>query len=350
MAKKKKTRLFSLIYIGVTIVVIVLIGLFTNINDIAEAFKRFSVWWLVACLGALLLYWLTDGLLLHDITGYMYKREPLSRSIKVGLIGLYYGAVTPLASGGQPMQVVYMKRYKIPVGTATCIVCIKFVIYELSLCTIYVIAMVFRGLYYYTSFNEAFWLATFGFIINLAAVFFIILTIINKKLVLRIGCWLIRLLARTKLVKNQDQQVENFKKTIDDYHTAASYISRYKLRAIGSFFISLINLTFFFVIPYFVYLAFGNRDFNLLDIFTMQAFVYLAVSFVPTPGGSGAAEGGFLLFFRSFFGGSTYIAMLIWRSFTYYLMLIVGSLLVVFNEVLSMRRPQKKKIQDGTNQ
>lgn len=346
MAKKKKTRLFSLIYIGVTIIAIVLIGLFTDVNDIAEAFKSFSVWWLLACLGALLIYWLTDGLLLHDITAYMYKKEPLARSIKIGLIGLYYGAVTPLASGGQPMQVLYMKRNKIPVGTATCIVCIKFVIYELSLCAIYVIAMLLRGIYYYTTFNEAFWLATLGFVINLAAVFFIILTIVNKRLVLRIGNWLIRIFARIKVVKHKEKTLHNFETTIEDYHTAASYISRYKLRAVGSFLISFINLSFFFVIPYFLYLAFGNREFNLLDIFTMQAFVYLVVSFVPTPGGSGAAEGGFVLFFRPFFGGSIYIAMMIWRFFTYFLILIAGSLLVVFNEVLAMRRAKKESVEE----
>ena len=349
MTKKKKTRLFSLIYIGVTIIAIILIALLTDVNDIAEAFKSFSVWWLAACLGALLLYWLTDGLLLHDITAYMYKREPLLRSLKIGIIGLYYGAVTPFATGGQPMQVLYMKRNKIPVGTATCIVCIKFVIYELSLCAIYVVAMIARGIYYYTNYNEVFWLATLGFAINLAAVCFIILTIINKRLVLRFGGWLIRVFARIKVVKDKEKTMVNFEGTIDDYHTAASYISRYKLRAIGSFLISFVNLAFFFVIPYFLYLAFGNREFDMLHIFTMQAFVYLAVSFFPTPGGSGAAEGGFLLFFRPFFGASTYIAMMIWRFFTYFMMLIVGSLIVVFNEVLAMRRVKKESVEEIKN-
>jgi len=346
MAKKKKTRLFSLIYIGVTIIAIVMIGIFTDVNKVAEAFKNFSVWWLLACLGALLLYWLTDGLLLHDITAYMYKKEPLARSLKVGIIGLYYGAVTPFASGGQPMQVLYMKRNNMPVGTATCIVCIKFVIYELSLCAIYVIAMLARGVYYYTNYHEVFWLATLGFVVNLAAVFFIILTIINKRLVVRFGNWLIRVFARIKVVKDKEKTLVNFEKTIDDYHTAAAYISRYKLRAVGSFFISLVNLAFFFVIPYLLYLAFGNREYDILHIFTMQAFVYLAVSFFPAPGGSGAAETGFVLFFRPFFGPSTYIAMMIWRALTYYVMLIVGSIIVVFNEVLSMRRVKKEPVED----
>ena len=343
MKKKKRIYRFSIIYIGVTVVVIALIAILNpEVEDIFNAIASFSIWWLVACIGALLVFWLTDGLLLHDITSYMYKREPFLRSLKVGLIGLYYGALTPFATGGQPMQVVYMRRNNMPVGTATCIVCIKFVIYEMSLCAVYVAAMVLRGNYYYNNFTEVFWLAMIGFAINLVAVFFIILTIINKRLVLNIGAAIIRLFCRFRFGKNVEQSIEHFSKTIDDYHTAASYISRYKLRAIGSFLISVINLFFLFVIPYFIYLAFGHTDYYLIDIFVMQAMVFLAVSFFPTPGSAGAAEGGFLLFFGPIFGRTVPIAMLIWRFITYYVVLIVGSLLVVFDEVFSLRRRKRE--------
>ena len=40
------------------------------------------------------------------------------------------------------MQVMYMKRDGVPVGRGTCIVCIKFFLYELALCVFYVVAMV----------------------------------------------------------------------------------------------------------------------------------------------------------------------------------------------------------------
>lgn len=337
--RKNRKYIFSIIYISITVIVVGLVAIFNpNFEDVFSAIARFSVWWLVACIGALLFYWLTDALLLYDITSYMYKREPFRRALKVGIIGLYYGALTPFATGGQPMQVMYLKRSKMPMGTATCVVCIKFVVYELSLCALYLAAMVLRGSYYYANYNEVFWFAMMGFVVNLVAVFFIILTIINKRLVLNIGAAMIRFLTRVKIIKEPEKTQGNFCKTIDDYHTAAAYISRYKLRAILSFFISVINLGFFFVIPYFIYLAFGNTDYGLIEIFTMQSLVYLAVSFFPTPGSAGAAEGGFLLFFGPIFGKSVAIAMLIWRFFTYYLMLIVGSLLVVFDELFSIRK------------
>jgi uncharacterized protein (TIRG00374 family) len=334
---------------AVTIVAIILIALFAaDLNAIGEALKNFNIWWLFACIGALLLYWLADALLLHDITQYMYKAQPLSQSVKIGLIGLYYSALTPSSTGGQPMQVMYMKRNNVPVGTATCIVCIKFVVYELSLCALYIVGMVMRGSYYYVHDNEAFWLAVLGFVINLVAVFCIILTIVNKKLVLNVGKWILRLLSKLKLIKRLEAKLAGFENTIEEYHTAASYISKYKLRALGSFFISVINLGFLFAIPYLIYLSFGYTQYNLFDIFVMESFLFLAVSFFPLPGAAGASEGGFLLFFRSFFGAATAVAMLIWRFLTYYSILIVGSLIVLFGEVFSMRRKRRQaRIESG---
>ena len=343
MQRKKKTSLIRMIYIFGTIAAIVLIGfLDPSIKKMAIAFEQLSLFWLYACIGSLLLYWLTDALLLYDITSYMHKRTSFLKSLKAGIIGLYYGALTPFATGGQPMQVVYMKRDNIPVGTSTCIVCIKFVVYELSLCTFYVVAMLIKGVEFYTNHNEVFWLTTLGFVINLLAVFFIILTIKNKGLVMKIGTALIHLFNRIKIVKKKENMLENFEKTIDDYHTAAAYLSKFKGRAVGSFFISVANLGFFFIIPYFIYIAFGHTAFGAIDILTMQAFLYLAVSFFPTPGGAGAAEGGFYLFFSAFFTKvPVYIPMLIWRFLTYYLMLIVGSILVIFDELIAMRRLKK---------
>lgn len=340
--KKKKRHLFSIIYIGVTIIVLGCILIFgPSLDSMWRALENFNIWWLFACIAALLLYWLMDALLLHDITNYMYKREPLSQSIKVSLIGLYYCALTPSSTGGQPMQVVYMRRNKIPVGTATCIVSIKFVIYELSLCSIFIAGMAIGGPYYYTHHNEAFWFAVLGFVINLMAVFFIILTIVNKKLVLKLGGGLISLLSKIRIMKIKEHALEKFEQTIDDYHTAASYLSKYKLRAVGSYIISVLNLSFLFVIPYLIYLSFGYSEYGIIDIFTMEAMLFLAVSFIPLPGAAGASEGGFILFFSPFFGAATAVAMLIWRFLTYYMMLIVGSLIVVFDEVFAMKRVKK---------
>lgn len=255
------------------------------------------------------------------------------------------------------MQVMYMKRDKIPVGTSTCIVGIKFVVFELSLCTIYIIGMLLRGVDYYYNNNEAFWLAALGFAINLAAVIIIILSIVNRKLILGIGNWIIRVLSKIRIIKNKEQTLLNYKNTIDEYHTAASYISRYKLRAFGSYLISALNLAFLFIIPYLIYLSLCPwRSASIVDFFIMESFLNLAVSFFPLPGAAGASEGGFMLFFGPFFVdpadpgkqvvASLTVAMLIWRFLTYYLMIIVGSVLVVLDQVFSLRKKKDPELNE----
>jgi len=344
MSKGKKPKhLFNLIYIGVTIVAIALvISLTTDFTAMGKALENFSIWWLISCIAALVLYWLTDALLLHDITRYMYGHRSYLASLKVGLIGLYYCALTPSSTGGQPMQVITMRRDGVPVGTATGIVGVKFVVYEMSLCALYITGMALRGSYYYVHSNEAFWLSILGFVFNLIAVACIVLTLVNEKLVLNLGRGILRFLARIRIIRRLDAKIELFEKTIADYHTAASYIAKHKRRVLGSFIISVFNLGFLLVIPYLIYLAFGFRENNAINIFVMETYLFLAVSFIPLPGAAGASEGGFLLFFGKFFTAVTTVAMLIWRFLTYYMILIVGTLIVVLGEVLSMRRAAKK--------
>ncbi len=345
MDKRKKTSILRFVYIGLTIIVIVLIGIFTvDVIEMEAAFNALNLRWMFACFGCLLLYWLTDAVLLNDITSYMYKRESFWHSLKVGILGLYYGALTPFATGGQPMQVVYMRRSRMPVGTATCIVGVKFVVYELSLCALFIAAMVLYGPELYNQPNAMFWFAMLGFTVNASAVFFIIMTLVNKKLVSRIGNALIRFLSKIRIIRRSEKALHSFEHTIDDYHSAAEYIAHHKLRAIGSFFISVVNLLFFFAIPYFIYMAFGAPGGKAVqDIIALQSFLYIAISFVPTPGSAGAAEFGFnAVFYEMFGGGAVFAPMLIWRFLTYYLMLIVGSFVVVFDEVIAMRRAGRK--------
>lgn len=345
MKKSKRASVLRFVYIGATILVIALIGFFTvDVKEMEAAFSVLNLRWMFACVGCLLLYWLSDAVLLNDITSYMYKRESFWHSLKVGIIGLYYGALTPFATGGQPMQVVYMRRNSMPVGTATCIVGVKFVVYELSLCALFITAMVLYGTQLFQQYNGMFWFALLGFAVNASAVFFIIMTLINKTLVSRIGNALIRFLSKIKIIRKPEKALHNFEHTVNDYHSAAEYIAHHKLRAIGSFFISVINLLFFFAIPYFIYIAFGMPGGKAIqDIIALQAFLYIAISFVPTPGSAVAAEGGFHAIFSAIFGaGAVFAPMLIWRFLTYYLMLIVGSIVVVFDEVFEMRRVAKK--------
>ena len=64
-------------------------------------------------------------------------------------------------------------------------------------------------------------------------------------------------------------------------------------------------------------------------IAALQAVLFLVVSLIPLPGGTGASEGGFLLLYTSVFtGGALETAMLLSRFASFYLPLLVSGLLL----------------------
>ena len=314
-----------------------------GVKDVVNVLPQINFIWIVVAIGLVLLYWVSDALILHHITTYVYGKMNFLISLRVGILGLYYGALTPFATGGQPMQVMYMKRDKIPVGTGTCIVCIKFFLYELALCTFYIVAMATNGTHFYNDYNGVFWFTTLGFIINFVGLSFILLVLVKTELARRMVNWIIRLLGRIKILKHAEKTVRNVSITIDDYVEAAKYIGKNKFKIFLSYLLSMINFIFLFSIPYLICVAFGHTNAPYVELVTLMSFLYLAVAFMPTPGAAGASEGGFYLFFSNYFS-NIFLPMVIWRFLTYYLVLFTGSIWIVIEEVFVMRHKDKKKI------
>ena len=87
---------------------------------------------------------------------------------------------------------------------------------------------------------------------------------------------------------------------------------------------TLVQIVITSLIPYFIYRSFGLSGESIFNLIAAQVFVQTISAFVPLPGASGGAEGGFYAFFRMFFQATTLPALLIWRFITYYANIIFG--------------------------
>ncbi len=346
--KKKRQNIFRLVYISATIVVILLIGLLNHdIDTLKEIIPQINKKWIAVSLLAMIMFWLSDAFLLKQVTSYIFGKQRFIKSLKIGIMGLYYGALTPFSSGGQPMQVVYMRREGIPIGTSTSIITIKFIVYELSLCLLYVIAMLAKGSFFFQNYHHIFWITTAGFILNLIAVGFISMVFLNRPITEKIVHGFIHFLSKLKIIRKEEKRTAHIDNLIDDFFVSSTYIKNNIAHFFLSILISVVNLGFLFAIPYLIYRAFGLHNESFMLIFTLQAFLFLAVSFVPLPGAAGASEGGFYIFFSKFFGSiPIFMPMIIWRFLTYYLIILLGSLWVITSEVKHIHR-SKKDVKKG---
>ena len=78
----------------------------------------------------------------------------------------------------------------------------------------------------------------------------------------------------------------------------------------------------------------GLNEASNIGIIAIGVLLYISASYTPLPGASGAQEGGFALFFNGIFpDANLFVALLIWRFFTYYLTVIVGAVVSMTESV-----------------
>ena len=82
----------------------------------------------------------------------------------------------------------------------------------------------------------------------------------------------------------------------------------------------------------------------MLTLVAAQAFILLVTSFVPIPGAFGAAEGGFYVFFDSYFPDNLIaVALFMWRIVTFYLPVIIGMIFTVWERKRYYERIKKEE-------
>ena len=96
-------------------------------------------------------------------------------------------------------------------------------------------------------------------------------------------------------------------------------------------FLSMIQLTIFFSIPLVIGYGFHMTHLSIFYMIGAAAFVSMVTAFIPIPGAAIGAEGSFYLIYQIFFPSQIIItALLLWRIYTYYLPLVVGGVVVMF--------------------
>ncbi len=336
-----KKKYLTLVYLAINIAIIIIIGAFDNhIKDFPRIFAQINIFWILVALVAAIFCWVMDGLLLKYSVGAIKEYKSFFKYLKIAIIGHYYHAVTPMATGGQPVQVYYMTKIGIPAGCASSAMAIKFLVYQAVLAIYASVAFILKGKFMMGYSKILFNASIVGFCISVGSVFLVYSLSINEGIVKKLVFGMLTFLNKIRIVKDTEKVKDSVMNHAVDFSKSIRMVrGNYKaLLLLGLF--TAIQMTLNFSITYFVYKAFGLREETWLNLLFVQAFLYVGVSYFPTPGASGASEGGFYALFRLFFFKDIIFAsLLLWRFFTYYINIIVGAAAIFIEGVRKMSKP-----------
>lgn len=344
LSKQSRGRLLSVAFILLTFVfVIVFIFKTGDLKQIADAFRSVNPYWFAAAVGCLAVQVFFEGWSLSLFFKFYKVKLKLGSGILVGLLGMYYGAITPAATGAQAMQVFSLKKRGVPPGIAGSVLAVKFFCWQLSFMLAGTALWLTHSRLVYDTIGQAgIWLLIFGYLVNFIMVAAVILLSISRNMVRAIIVFFVKLAHKLRYVKDVAKTSSRWDASLNEFHSSVEMITRHPWQFLTIFLMSLIESVALQSVVYFVYRGFGLNQHSYLTILTIQFLLYIVASSTPLPGDSGAQEGGFYFFFEKFFPqGTIFAALILWRSITFYLQIFSGFTAALIDQALSARRMKK---------
>lgn len=300
-----------------------------DFSRIGQAIITINPWWLLGGVGCFVIHMGMEGSLLYIFFRFQKIAVKFYHCISVGLIGMYYSSITPAATGGQPMQVFALKKRGVAPGLTSSALAVKFFCWQCALLLLGAVAWIVNAGLIEKSLGQGIWMVWLGFLLNGIAVAAVILLAISRNLVRAIIIFFVKLAHHLRIVKDVAKTSSRWDAALQDFHASVDILTKHPFQFLTLFVLSIVQVIGLMSAVYFVYRGFGLSDAPYTSLLSIQLMLYIAASFTPLPGASGAQEGGFYLFFGSIFPQTIlFAALLVWRFLTYYLSIIVGFIAV----------------------
>lgn len=281
----------------------------------------------IACV---LLYIAGEAVILFYLLRTQKIRIPFFHCWLFSCTGFFYSSITPSASGGQPMQVLLMRRDGVPVAVSTVVLAIVTITYKLVLVLLGAVVLLFRPASLMVYLEPVKSVIILGLVLNVVCVLALFLLVFDPHIVRLLATKLLSLVNRLRPLQDYEKQSQRIDRVIGQYQGAAEFFRSQKHTVAHVFFITVIQRLALFLITWFTYRAFSLSGSSLPLITGLQSMISVAADMLPFPGGMGISENLFLEIFQPIFGEDLVIpAMMISRGISYYTQLLICGAMTV---------------------
>lgn len=330
MEKTKKMLRNLVLFILLIVLTFSIVFKEQNIDEIFSVLNTVKKEYVALAIICMCLYIVLDAVNIGRVLKNLKEKNNFIKNVKYSLIGFFFSAITPAASGGQPMQVYYMKKDQISVAHSTLALLVNLCCIQIVTISLGLFSMIFN--YQYLS-TPLILLFVLGILLNLSALTLLLISILSR----RATKWLIKKVVKIMKffkVKNVEEKQKKIECELKTYQVGARYIRANRLLVIKNLLVTYVQYIFYYGISYCVYKSFGLSEHNIFEIITMQSVLYGTVSGIPSPGAVGVSEGGYMAIFGKVYSeGMLGSAMLLTRGINFYLFVIISAVVVIINTI-----------------
>ena len=328
---QKLKKLVGLPLIILIFVIVILVGISSGeLGSAYHVLLTLKPGCILGCCLCFLLYLLIDAVGIHSALRGLGYRVPFLKTLMVTVRGQYYYYITPSSSGGQPMQIYYLHEMGVPTGVGTSVLVCHFAAFQSMLAVL----MTLFAIPYFKYINDSIAphqiLLVVGYLINAGIVFMLLLFSFCRRAVRVLIAFVVGFIRKFHLSRHPEAIEKKITETADLFHDSMEQMRSHPWQIVNQLILGGLQQLSLMSVLYVIYKGLGQSGATLPHLIAMGLAQYISAAYVPIPGASGAQEGVFSLFFRQIFPeGECFAAMIIWRTTTFYLPLIISALSIV---------------------
>ena len=314
------------IFLGaVVIAYIVYLVLTGQMATFLEALSNVDTGWVIGAAICYVFYFIF-GVIAYAIAVYLDHDSPVGilDLMSVEASGIFFGNLTPMMAGAVPSQIYRLTRTGLDVGEASATQFTRFIMFQLAVVLFAAMMLVAKLRFFFDAYGNIVVLNLVVFGVHLLECIGLFVICLCPGVVMRFGNWAIEFLSRHGWLKDRAHWDEMVNVQVMEFSQAFKHAAK-DLPSMGlTLLVTMAQLASLYMIPWFVLNAFGKHG-DFLECLAAGSMVQMVASAVPLPGGTGGAEGGFVMFYRHMFGEATSAGFLIWRIVTFFAPTIIAA-------------------------
>ncbi len=207
-----------------------------------------------------------------------------------GAADVYFSAITPSASGGQPASAYFMMKDGMKSSVVTITLLLNLIMYSMALLSLGILSFLTSGEIIQQVSIEFKLLIIVGAGILIGLTLLFALLIYRDRIIYKCIDKLISILEHYKLVKNGNERRQRLKHSMENYRACAAALSNNKKLLLETFLLNVLQRLSQLLVTFTVFMACGKGIVLSAKATVMQTFVAVASNSIPIPGAMGAAD------------------------------------------------------------
>ncbi len=343
--KKIFWSVFSLLLAVLSVVAVMSQSGGISIPELIEALKSAKPGWVAAAVISTACFIFLEGVAICSILKGIGYRRHLGRGLIYSTSDIYFSAITPSATGGQPASAFFMVKDGIPGGVVTVTLIVNLIMYTAGVVLLGIIALLinYKLFFGFRLLSKVLIIAGFLILSGLTFMFFMILrkgTVVFNSL-----RNIVNFLHRKHIIHRVDPKIAKINKAEIEYKECVEVMSGKMPTLIKAFIWNFLQRASQILVPVFMYMAMGGNASTAPMVFASQCLITIGFNCVPVPGAMGVAD--FLMidgFSKLMTRDDAFRLEMLSRGISFYICVIVSGIIMLFGYIMLRRREKKQEV------